>query len=351
MRIGLMGLEDNFVRNTGLGIPVYMYELLKHLRKMEGKEGIKVEKIGYERQRNELASFINMVFKSATEYYGNYDILHNPDVKPIFPRNRGRAVYVSTGHDYQPLLQPELDADVNTTIKSRIKLLLEIRYSLKLTLKSDYLLARSTLTRDDAVELGFDKSRIFVVGGAVDDRYRKPIRKRKTGKTFTVGYLGAFRTRKNVAFAIRSFKKIDDRNIRFDLWGKPVYEYDMLRRLAGNRRSIRFRGFAPEERMVDIYDSFDAFVFPSLYEGLCLPIFEAYARGLPVIIYKDARIPEETRKYCFEAENEVHMARIIEELKHEGYEERRKKKAMDYARGLTWEKTAKETLAAYKKML
>lgn len=350
MRIGLMGLEDNFVRNTGLGIPVYMYELLKHLRKMEKKEGLKVDKIGYARKGNELSGFMNMLFRSATEYYGNYDILHNPDVKPIFPRNRGNAVYVSTGHDYQPLLQPELDADVNTTLKSKAKLLLEIRYSLKLTLKSDYLIARSTLTRDDAIELGFDRKRIFVVGGAVDDRYRRPIRS-SAGKTFTVGYLGAFRTRKNVAFAVRAFKKIDDRNIRFDLWGKPVYEYDMLRKLGSGRKNIRFRGFAPEERMVSIYDSFDAFVFPSLYEGLCLPIFEAYARGLPVIICKDAKIPEETRKYCFEAENEVHMARIIEELKHEGYDDKRRKRAMDYARGMTWEKTAKDTLAAYRKML
>ncbi|MDE1823203.1 MAG: glycosyltransferase [Candidatus Micrarchaeota archaeon] len=350
MRIGLMGLEDNFVRNTGLGIPVYMYELLKHLKKMQKKEGFKVEKIGYERKSNELSGFMNMVLKSATEYYGDYDILHNPDVKPIFPRNRGKAIYVSTGHDYQPLLQPELDADVNTTLKSRVKLLLEIRYSLRLTLKSDYILARSTLTRDDAVKLGFDRKKIFVVGGAVDDRYRKPIRK-KENRNYIVGYLGAFRTRKNVSFAIRAFNRVSDRSIKFDMWGKPVYEYEMLRKLAGGNRNIRFRGFAPEERMVEIYDSFDAFVFPSLYEGLCLPIFEAYARGLPVIIYKHAKIPEETRKYCFEAEDEEHMAEIIKGLKLGGYDERRKKKAMNYARSLTWEKTAKDTLAAYRKML
>jgi len=94
-----------------------------------------------------------------------------------------------------------------------------------------------------------------------------------------------------------------------------------------------------------------AIVFPSLYEGFGQPILEAQSRGLPVIIYKYGKIPKEVRRYCFEAESPEHMAQIIENLKENGYNEKEQKKAMEYARSFTWEKTAKETLEVYKKVL
>ena len=45
------------------------------------------------------------------------------------------------------------------------------------------------------------------------------------------------------------------------------------------------------------------------------------------------------------------MAQIIEWLKENGYNEKERKKAMEYARSFTWEKTAKETLEVYKEVL
>jgi alpha-1,3-rhamnosyl/mannosyltransferase len=110
-------------------------------------------------------------------------------------------------------------------------------------------------------------------------------------------------------------------------------------------------GFAPEGRKAQVYDNFDVFVFPSLYEGFGLPILEAQARGLPVIVYGKGRVSEEIRRYCFEAEDEAHMARIIRDLKENGYDERRRREAMAYARGFTWERCAEETVRIYKRVL
>ena len=45
------------------------------------------------------------------------------------------------------------------------------------------------------------------------------------------------------------------------------------------------------------------------------------------------------------------MVQIIKNLKENGYNEKERKKAMEYARSFTWEKTAKETLKVYKKVL
>jgi glycosyltransferase involved in cell wall biosynthesis len=103
--------------------------------------------------------------------------------------------------------------------------------------------------------------------------------------------------------------------------------------------------------LINIYDSFDAFIFPSYHEGEGLPILEAQSRGLPVIIYKNGKIPKEVRKYCFEAESPEHMAQIIENIKENGYNEKLRKKATAYARSFTWEKTARETLKVYNKII
>ena len=45
------------------------------------------------------------------------------------------------------------------------------------------------------------------------------------------------------------------------------------------------------------------------------------------------------------------MARIIENLKENGYNEKLRKKATAYARSFTWEKCARETLTAYRSVL
>ena len=105
-------------------------------------------------------------------------------------------------------------------------------------------------------------------------------------------------------FAVRAFKKIDERGVAFRVWGRESYDYKMAVAAAAGDRAIEFMGFAPDDKIVQIYDSFDVFVFPSTYEGFGIPIIEAMSRGLPVIINKEGRIPEEVRKYCFEAKDE-----------------------------------------------
>ena len=45
------------------------------------------------------------------------------------------------------------------------------------------------------------------------------------------------------------------------------------------------------------------------------------------------------------------MAQMIADLKENGYNEKLRKKATNYARSFTWERCARETLEVYKKVL
>ena len=238
-------------------------------------------------------------------------------------------------------------------LKDRVWRYIALKRGTKYTLRvSDVIITSSTQTKDEVINLGIDKSKIFVVDLGLDKCFlttRIKVKEQNYNR-FNVGYLGSFATNKNVDFILESAKILRDK-INFSIWGAKTYDYLKLSKKAANFKMVKFMGFASEDKIISVYDSFDLFVFPSLYEGFGLPILEAQSRGLPVIIYKYGKIPKEVRKYCFEAESPEHMAQIIENIKENGYNEKLRKKATEYARSFTWDRCARETLEVYKKAL
>lgn len=57
-------------------------------------------------------------------------------------------------------------------------------------------------------------------------------------------------------------------------------------------RDIIFTGFMPDEDLPALYQSADAFILPSLYEGFGLPIVEAMACATPVVCANAGAMPE-----------------------------------------------------------
>ncbi|MCL4365475.1 glycosyltransferase [Candidatus Marsarchaeota archaeon] len=214
---------------------------------------------------------------------------------------------------------------------------------------SDFLIFNSEQTMEE-VRKRFRVRRGAVVNIGIGNEFRT---KKSAGKSsgFSVGYIGSFAYHKNVVMALEAANALKKGNIHFQIYGTGM-ERDNLSAYAHAHRlnNLRLMGFAPEHGKVHIYDSFSAFVFPSMYEGFGLPIIEAQARGLPVIIYKYGNISREIRRYCFEAEDAEHMAGIIEEIRDKGYDGKMRRKATEYARSFTWEKCARETESIYRKV-
>ena len=348
MKVALLGFEGDFSPNSGAGIQRYMYEIYNGLHSINKN----IEKIEF-RKIKFLSTGLSFAIKTLFTNFGEYDIVHNLMPTPflnIKSIKRGDYKFITTAHDFQVLLYAQYTFDHGATLKDKLWIQLVIKSGYKTILNSDFITANSTQTKEEAIKLGFDKNKIFVVNHGIDKRFMMPIHPKKNKDKFIVGYLGAMRKRKNLEFGINAANAIKSKDIFFDIWGKKEFEYEYLVSISKNK-NINFKGFAPEEKIVNIYDSFDAFIFPSYHEGFGLPILEAQSRGLPVIIYKYGKIPKEIRKYCFEAESPEHMAQIIEDLKKNGYNEKLRKKAKEYARSFTWEKCAKETLNVYKQVL
>ncbi len=351
MRVGLLGVEGEFsdYKTAGTRFYRYMYYTTRSMKRQCKKFGIELETIE-PKMLPVIGKGLSILSQTKLMDLSRFDVIHNFDINPFSPLNKGKAVIVTTAHDFQPLIRPDLSTGMNKSLKNHLFNVFVSKRGFKATLHSDYLIAVSTLTRDDAVSLGFPRKKIFVVNHGVDKSFLAKAKPKKKGAVFNVGYMGAFHPRKNPQFLFKTFNMLHGDDYSIQLWGKLGYDRDELMKMAAGDVRIHFNGFAPDDEFVKIYDSFDVLLFPSFYEGFGIPIIEAQARGVPVVIYKYGKIPAETRKYCIEARNEAHAAEIIQNLKKNGYSEKQRKRAMDYARGFTWEKTAEETLKVYKKI-
>ncbi|MDE1834387.1 MAG: glycosyltransferase [Candidatus Micrarchaeota archaeon] len=355
IKVAILNMKGNFDKTLGMGTQRTSYELWKHIRPLAPKAGVDVTKVEVGVGSRPGIKKVSFTVLLPLYNFSRYDIVHLLIPMPHTPFAGKNTSILTTINEFVLLDKgtvpyKKMYSDQNHGNKNPVTHFVSDRIGNRIhkqIFNSDYLSVNSTQTMAEAIKLGYPKERIFIINHGVDERFLSPIPKKRNMK-FRIGFIGALNIRKNMSFAIDAFKKIDSGRFELEIWGKPLLEYNNLVEQAKDDNRIKFMGFAAEERIVSIYDRFDAFVFPSLYEGFGLPIIEAQARGLPVIIYKGAKIPAEIRKYCLEAKDEKRMAQIITDLESKGYENRKASTA--YARKYTRQKEAQDTLEVYRKI-
>lgn len=281
--------------------------------------------------------------------FNNYDIVHNLVCYPILPPEKRRARIITTAHEFQILTYPQLNRLWQKSVKDKLYALGVLAGLYTMRKYSDAIAVNSIQTRNEALDLGYQKQDVFYTPLGVGQEYMSGKKQKKDTKMFTIGTIGTLSERKNTKFIIEAFRQAQIKGKRLELWGNSLYRKEDL--LKPSDKEIRLRGYLPSSRMVVTYDSFDVFMFPSLYEGFGLPILEAKVRGLPVIIYKQGHISPEIKKYCFEATDYLEAAEILEDLARNGYDEGRRVKAMKDARMYTWDNTARLTKEMYNEVL
>jgi glycosyltransferase involved in cell wall biosynthesis len=345
------------VEGSGFGMTEYAYQLINHLKAIDNT--LKIDKIYAlpEPRRNNISGLVyaNTLFKKkiASIPKDEYDIIHITDheigfAAKILKKNKVNSKIITTVHDlsrlekglHRGLAQKVYNKLVSSSIKDAIKY-------------SDYILCNSSETYQAIKERFGQTTNMKIVLHGVNDAFiTKSIPKKSRRGAFVIGYIGALMKHKNVIFILQAAKILNNKPYKFQLYGTGADASLLIKfKEANNLKNVELLGFLNEKEKIRAYDSFNAFTFPSLYEGMGYPILEAQSRGLPVIIYKYSKIPKEVRKYCFEAESPEHMAQIIMQLKENGYNEKLRKKATEYARSFTWEKCARETLEVYKRCL
>jgi starch synthase len=135
----------------------------------------------------------------------------------------------------------------------------------------------------DATNISPEKIHINPYGAPVESFYPAE----KKDDIFRVLFVGAVGPRKGVHYLIQAWKELDLPSSELLLVGKNVYPENWLENSIKGL-TIRYIPSVPHHTLKDIYTSADAFVFPSLAEGLALVQLEALSCGLPVITTPNA---------------------------------------------------------------
>jgi len=121
-----------------------------------------------------------------------------------------------------------------------------------------------------------------------------------------------------------------------------------------DERFVHFIGFVEEGDKPALYRRAAAFIFPSRYEGFGLPPLEAMACGAPVVGSDAASIPEVVGRagVLLHPDDAEGMAGALIQLAiDEDFRSKLSRRALTQAAHFSWERTAQETLRAYRDVM
>lgn len=165
-------------------------------------------------------------------------------------------------------------------------------------------------------------------------------------------YVGAIQPRKNLNVLISAFEKIkkEKPHLKLVLGGEKAWLWDEIeKRIAKSeyKNDIIVTGTLKFEEVKYLFQNASIFIFPSFYEGFGLPVLEAFASEVPVILANNSSLPEVgggAAEY-FEPKSSVDLAEKIGKiLNNETLRAEMISRGLEQNRKFSWEKCAKETL-------
>jgi len=296
------------------------------------------------------------------------DIVHFPYFEPFF---LARPIYkrfkiVVTVHDLTPII-------FSKQFPKGIKGWFKWQMQKNALSKTKAIITDSNSSKKDIIKhvrINQDKVNVVYLAAAENfinskrnEKLINEIReKHKLPQKFAL-YVGDVTWNKNLPRLLRAIKKTD---IPLVMIGKALTSKDYDRKNPWNKDLVKVQelikdnknvtalGFVSSEELTQFYKMATLFVMPSLYEGFGLPILEAMASNLPVITTKEGSLEEVAGDgaYFVNAHSEDDIADGIRKVfNSERLQRELKEKGKLQVKKFSWQKTAEETIAVYKKVL
>lgn len=336
--------------------------------------GHKIRGVGFylEHLKNSLVKYDKeneyLFFVPGEKLPNDIDLFHFPYFEPFFLAlplyNKHKTVV--TVHDLTPIVFPDA---FPRGIKGKIKWQMQ-RFALK---KANRVITDSQCSKDDVVRLaGVKRDNIDVVYLAAGEDFKvikesdlriKSLRKKYNLPQRFALYVGDVTWNKNLPRLIDAIKTTD---IPLVMIGKSLLNKDYDRAnpwnhdlnrvnelVDGDKNIIRL-GFVDSNDLISIYNAATVFVMPSLYEGFGLPILEAQACGCPVVTTKEGSLKEVAldSAYFVDGYNYESIAQGIKKVfDNVDLQKELREKGFKNVSKYSWQKTAQDTIRAYKKTL
>ena len=300
---------------------------------------------------------------------GEVDVFHTSDW--THPPQRG-GVTVSTVHDLGALVHPEWYAPEVVRIHRR--------KNRAVAEGVDGIVTVSEHTQRTFLSLfGGDPGRVTAVPNGVAPDFAPVSRERAGAARRSVGlerpfllYVGSWERRKNLLGLIDVFARIAEAEpeltlalvgMRPSIEGKKVHgveEWTAASTLDGRARElglegrVRALGRLPRADLVALYSAAELFLFPSLYEGFGLPVLEAMACGLPVVASSRSAVPEvvgDAGPVADPEDPDAFARAALSLLRDSAARDSARARGIERARSFGWDRTARETLAVYRRTL
>lgn len=291
------------------------------------------------------------------KYFGLPDIVHGTNYS-VYPCQKSKNVM--SIYDLSFIKYPNYINSVVKTYTERVKRCLQW---------TNLILTISESSKRDIVEnLRVDPERVYVtpLASRYYPNYLSPEfnqLEKSVNYDFYQPYLlfvSTIEPRKNITALITAFNllkqkyKIDHHLI---LIGQKGWHYKPILAEIENspyKSQIHHLDYLSDELVALFYSRADVFVYPSYYEGFGMPVLEAMTLGAPVVTSNTSSLPEVAgdAALLIDPNDPTSLAEaILRVISDSQLRNQLIHKGKERAKLYSWERTAKETLKAYRSLL
>jgi glycosyltransferase involved in cell wall biosynthesis len=286
---------------------------------------------------------------------GQFDVYHEPDFVPY----HFDGPTVITVHDLSFIRFPDSHPPERVNFMSK-----NLPHSLA---RAQVILTDSQFVKREIVEVygvSPDKIEVAYLGASGDFRPMSGAETQRCcarhglrhGQYFLA--VGTIEPRKNLIQVLRAYQDLPQRvqeQYPLVVVGLKGWKYTSIEKemapLARNGR-VRLLGYLSDEELPQIYAGATALLYTSHYEGFGLPPLEGMASGVPVITSNRSSIPEVVGNATIMVD--PHDVEALKEglmlvIEDAGKAQRLRELGIERAKGFTWERCARDTVAAYQR--
>lgn len=257
------------------------------------------------------------------------------------------------------ILQDEIDK--NPTAKKTILEETEFRYTKKqldnsvLEVQlSDFAVGASSFTLKTLVKQGMAENCVHLAPYGVNIEDFKPKKEFKRNEKMRFLFVGSFSQRKGISYLLQAFKELEDagENVSLTMAGRGIMDYELIK--SYKLKCLETHINLPIEKLVELMQESDVFVFPSICEGFGLVLVQAMATGLPLITTYNTSGPDFIEEgkdgFLIEAQDvEAIKNKVKYFLQNPEEVKRMGQNAIIKSKDFTWDKFSSEIIKSVEK--